>query len=365
MTLKIAIVEEDEVMNDARGAVLQLIRSEDKSLIAINEDGTYKGNVVADMQIMVAKAIHDEVLNDTYVLQTSVNTINSTIVRWAESDSAIYNPRYRCNGDSMHHFSKGIMAIRVEDTIGFYISGNRIANIENLSLEPFDQCTDYHDGANNPDDSDREAANIRGLSIGAVTRFSSTTSSELLPPSLPTSTNLPLPFQDLIKIVFPFVGEFGQSTCHLCSQIHSNEVFNFKSENGLGLGMSIYGFSEFIHIDQNIINLNDKAVKSDSDRFVALRVEKYSIFKEDFSDSDTIEIACNNNFQQEIEERFVELDSSVLEDDDEARRNKRILCPVTGISLSTVPNPNRPNEWILGRSPGSGASCPFGSNRGT
>ena len=48
-------------MNDARGSVFQLVRSKDKAPIAINDDGTYKGNVVADMQIMVVKVIIDGV----------------------------------------------------------------------------------------------------------------------------------------------------------------------------------------------------------------------------------------------------------------------------------------------------------------
>jgi hypothetical protein len=81
----------------------------------MNADGTYRGNVVADMQIMVAKAILDGTIQSTPQLQTIVNSIDETIIEWASSSNGIYEPKYRCNGDSMHHVGKGMTIIRVED----------------------------------------------------------------------------------------------------------------------------------------------------------------------------------------------------------------------------------------------------------
>ena len=77
---KTAVVENGKVVNDARGAVFQFIRASDRHLISINSNGTYKGNVVADMQIMVAKAILDGTLQNTPELQTTVNSIDETII---------------------------------------------------------------------------------------------------------------------------------------------------------------------------------------------------------------------------------------------------------------------------------------------
>ena len=65
----------------------------------MSDDGRYKGNVVADMQIMVAKAIHDGVLHDTPLLQTGKNTIDPSIVEWAESGRTVLSPQFRCNGE--------------------------------------------------------------------------------------------------------------------------------------------------------------------------------------------------------------------------------------------------------------------------
>jgi len=76
-----AIVENNTVMNDVRGGVLKIVNSKDNTGIAINPDNTYKGNVVADMQMMVARAIHMGILPKMDpLLQTTTNTIDSTIV---------------------------------------------------------------------------------------------------------------------------------------------------------------------------------------------------------------------------------------------------------------------------------------------
>lgn len=90
-------------MNDVRGAVFQLVSSMDSRPIARSADGTYMGNVVADMQIMVAKAVQDGVLTDNPELQVGINNIGDSLINWAMSSTAVYDPEYRCNGDSMYH----------------------------------------------------------------------------------------------------------------------------------------------------------------------------------------------------------------------------------------------------------------------
>ena len=100
-----AAVVDGAVQNDARGAVFQWVDTVTGKGIALNDDGTYKGNVVADMQIMVAKAIQDGVLTNTDLLQTGVNTLAPSVVEWAEDPSLTFDPKYRCNADSMHHVS--------------------------------------------------------------------------------------------------------------------------------------------------------------------------------------------------------------------------------------------------------------------
>ena len=228
------------VMNDARGAVLQLIRSTDNNLIAMNRDGTYRGNVVANMQIMVAKAIHDGVLQNSPELQTTVNSIDKTIIDWASSgNGSTYWPRYRCNGDSMHHVHKGIAVIRIEDTIGFKVKNNIISNIINLSLVPFDQCTDYHKQVAivNAEDEEnlQEGPNIRGISVAAVSGYSS----------------------------------------KVFSKIRDNKIGEFFSNNAnIIVGIDIQGEADSISIVRNKVNLRNGAGRDPNDVYVALRLGK-------------------------------------------------------------------------------------------
>ena len=121
-----ALVEFGKVVVDARGAVLQLFDALKNRSMAMNEtDGSYIGNFLSDAQIMTAKAINDGTIKGgDPLLLPGVNTINSNIVRWAEGVPTgmirkvkpLYKPLYRCNGDAMHHVSKGMVGIRVEET---------------------------------------------------------------------------------------------------------------------------------------------------------------------------------------------------------------------------------------------------------
>jgi hypothetical protein len=246
-------------VNDARGAVFQLIRSTDNSPIAINNDGTYRGNVVADMQIMVAKAILDGTIESTPQLQTAVNSIDETIIEWASSIDGIYEPQYRCNGDSMHHVGKGMTIIRVEDALGFKIEDNVLKNIKNLSPPVFTNCFDYHKGTNieNADDESslQQGTNIRGISVGAVTGY-----------------------------------ENGKD-----SKIMGNKILNFKSDNAkVIVGIDIQGISDSISVTENKVNLKNGIGQDPTDEFIALRVRKFS----DVPDNG-IHIE-ENSFSQEI-----------------------------------------------------------------
>jgi hypothetical protein len=123
-----AAVENNTVVVDARGSVFQFINTITNTGIALNTtDGTYIRNVVADSQIMVAKAIKEGWFQKTIgnpLLETNLSTIPESMISWAEGiptsssppKSPSYDPLYRCNGDSMHHVAKGIVVIRIEET---------------------------------------------------------------------------------------------------------------------------------------------------------------------------------------------------------------------------------------------------------
>lgn len=247
-----ALVEDGVVMNDARGAVFQTISSVDKSLISINTDGTYKGNVVADMQIMVANAISEGIITDLPEHQTGVNSIGEALIVWAKNGAMTYSPSYRCNGDSMHHVSKGISVIRVEDTAGFRIKGNDISNIENLSVPPFGDCTEYHEGASVENLGERPGGNIRGISIAAVRGY--------------------VDRRSTIK----------QNTVKNLASVHANVI----------IGVDIQGDSAYVAVKGNVIDLQSGIGEDPDDPFIACRVRQFV---------DNTVIIGRNDLQQEEE----------------------------------------------------------------
>lgn len=204
-------------------------------LISIFDDGSYKGNVVADMQIMVAKAILEGELEDDPLRQTAPNTISPIIIEWAESADMIFNPSYRCNGDAMHHVNKGIVVIRVEDTQGFEIEGNALSGVKNLSPKPFTKCFDYHAGASDENEGEQQGGNIRGISVAAVRGFS-----------------------DRHSI------------------IRDNTIMQFSSSNpNVIVGIDVQGDSKAVEVEDNVVDLSARAGTSVMDEFVALRVRKH------------------------------------------------------------------------------------------
>ena len=212
--------DHSNVVNDARGAIFQTVKTFDSvnPYLAMDTNGVYNGNVVSDMQIMVAQAILDGTLADTPNRQIGPNSINQGIIDWAQDGSTL-EPRYVCNGDSMHHVSKGIIVIRVEDTAGFSIVDNSINNVENLSIKPFSDCDDYHIGASSENLKESQAGNVRAISVAAVRGFDN-----------------------------------GSSY----SQIEKNEILGIYSFNAnVIIGIDVQGDSTGIDIVKNIVNLQN------------------------------------------------------------------------------------------------------------
>ncbi|GFH61566.1 hypothetical protein CTEN210_18042 [Chaetoceros tenuissimus] len=256
-----ALIVDGVVQNDARGAMLQLIKStsEDKFL-AINDDGTYKRNPVADMQIMTAAAIQQGLLVDDPLLQTVVNTISPSIVEWASSSNNILTPHYRCNGDSMHHTIKGMNIIRVEDCEGFTISGNSINNIQNLSDEPFDNCSSYHLGAS-IEDTSTQVGSVRVISLAAVTGYVTGSQAK--------------------------------------SQIAQNDLSNITGQ--IIIGIDIQGKSDSCFIDSNVFD-ESFLPRDNVEKSIAIRLREFVDSSVDGSQA--IEIGPNNNIDETQIEMF-------------------------------------------------------------
>lgn len=115
----------------------------------MDADGKYAGNPVANMQLFVAEAILDDTLRNDPVLNTGVNTISYHLIEWAK-DGTVLDPYIRCNGDSMHHVGKGIVAIRVEDTMNFSIRNNVSSLLEIFfDLQESDDLNNHSSSAEN------------------------------------------------------------------------------------------------------------------------------------------------------------------------------------------------------------------------
>lgn len=304
--------EEQRVATDPRGSVFQFVRSTDEKNpppISLNPDGTYKRNVVADMQIMVAKDISNKTnafLEDKPELQTGNSNIGKDIIKWAEEKDVVYEPKYRCNGDSMHHVSKGMVIIRVEDTKGFKITGNKIKNVENLSFRPFDNCADYHIKTSSENKGVPQGANIRGISVSAVTGY-------------------------------------GEDK----SLISDNRLRNFSSKNAnIIVGIDVQGKSDSIKINENKVNLGDESA---DDKYVAARlrscVEKAK---------DGRELA--HEIQPESDKRKVVIkDDNKFEHEVKIERRKTGLSGIDPCEKKTDKTPGSlPCKWDYGQAPG----CP-------
>eukprot|EP00581_Thalassiosira_minuscula_P019780 CAMPEP_0183733064 /NCGR_PEP_ID=MMETSP0737-20130205/40061_1 /TAXON_ID=385413 /ORGANISM="Thalassiosira miniscula, Strain CCMP1093" /LENGTH=655 /DNA_ID=CAMNT_0025966237 /DNA_START=81 /DNA_END=2048 /DNA_ORIENTATION=- len=226
------------VVNDPRGAIFQTIKTFDNEdpYLARGQDGRYAGNVVSDMQIAVAQAILDGIIPDIPSRQTSPNSINQDIIKWAKK-GAVLAPKYICNGDSMHHVIKGIIAIRVEDTKGFAIEGNVISNIENLSVEAFSDCHDYHIGASSENLGEAQAGNVRVISVAAVRGYDSSNR------------------RSTIK----------ENQIGVDGGISSGEANNI-------IGIDVQGNSKDIDIVRNIVDLQENVFEDPSDEFIAVRI---------------------------------------------------------------------------------------------
>eukprot|EP01025_Chloroclados_australasicus_P014027 TRINITY_DN1656_c0_g1_i2.p2 TRINITY_DN1656_c0_g1~~TRINITY_DN1656_c0_g1_i2.p2 ORF type:complete len:380 (-),score=62.42 TRINITY_DN1656_c0_g1_i2:718-1857(-) len=97
----------------------------------LNSRGAYVGNPVANAQLMVAKAIHDEF--DFGPLNTAQNKIAPEVVAWAESGESYRrnNLDYICNGDIMFHVMKGTIAFKLDGSMDVLCEECVVDTVEN------------------------------------------------------------------------------------------------------------------------------------------------------------------------------------------------------------------------------------------
>ena len=80
------------IQNDVRGSVFQTIKSDSMSsdpYLSIDAAGKYIGNVVADMQLIVAQAVIDGTLTNLPAAQIGPNSITQDVIDWARNGGTL------------------------------------------------------------------------------------------------------------------------------------------------------------------------------------------------------------------------------------------------------------------------------------
>lgn len=124
------------IQNDVVGSVFQtqnfyINNNNDIVPLTINFNGEYIGNIVSNIQLLIAKAIHNNI--KFQFLQTSINSINQETIYWAEKNIKLKetNLYYIFQGDSMHHVIKGVIALKLDCMNNSKLENIKIKNIYN------------------------------------------------------------------------------------------------------------------------------------------------------------------------------------------------------------------------------------------
>lgn len=178
------------VANDPVGAVLQLknLHPHTQQPLTVSSssdsDAEYTGNVVANAQLLVAKAFLEGQFSSSG-LDLSRNSITQNVLDWAEavtnsaqaklSNLVSLQNGWVCNGDSMFHVNKGVIGFKIDATQNVTLRNVNILHLENLGAAGSTLCGDYSQSKSHP------LATLHGYG-GAITRgvtFSGTTNAQL------------------------------------------------------------------------------------------------------------------------------------------------------------------------------------------
>lgn len=132
---------------DPVGAVFQTRNKRpDGQWLTVSATGAYTGNVVADAQAIVAKAIAAGEF-DGAPLSVARNRISSDVLEWIEGGhAAVFATSaadYLCNGDSMFHVNKGVIGFKIDGADDVVMHNTSVRNIMNLGRAGSTACGNY------------------------------------------------------------------------------------------------------------------------------------------------------------------------------------------------------------------------------
>jgi hypothetical protein len=149
----IALASAGQAVIDPVGAVFQTQnRDQYGQPITTSTDGGYVGNVVADAQALVAKAAWAGEFADSR-LDISRISITPEVLDWVEGRAATWTQdtqRFLCNGDSMFHVNKGVIAFKIDGAKNVHLQNTSAHNLTNQSGPGSEICGDYSHGKSHP-----------------------------------------------------------------------------------------------------------------------------------------------------------------------------------------------------------------------
>ena len=160
----VALRQRDKAVIDPVGAVFQVLNTHPATgnpVTVSSLDATmaaYTGNVVANAQALVAKAALAGEFDQSN-LDTSRLNITWAVLDWVEArpgseylaSVAPGASDYLCNGDSMFHVNKGVIAFRMDAAKRVILRNTSATDIVNLGPAGSTRCGDYSDASSHPD----------------------------------------------------------------------------------------------------------------------------------------------------------------------------------------------------------------------
>lgn len=145
---------------DPVGAVFQIRNLHPDSgrpiTISSSDDASaaYVGNVVSNAQAFVAKAAENGEFESSH-LDLSRSNIPAAVLDWVENRPgaetlADVGVSYRCNGDSMFHVDKGVIAYKMDAAVNVRMHRTSVDGLINHGSEGSSTCGDYLDGFSHP-----------------------------------------------------------------------------------------------------------------------------------------------------------------------------------------------------------------------
>ena len=124
---------------------------------ALGNDARYRGNVVANAQALVAKAVHAGAFSTSH-LDVSRSSITAAMVNWAEGQGTLGAATanldgataYLCNGDSMFHVNKGVIGFKIDAASVALLYDTSVNGLRNSGTTGSSECGDYSDGLSHP-----------------------------------------------------------------------------------------------------------------------------------------------------------------------------------------------------------------------